>query len=1062
MKKLLLILITAVVGLVAHADKIIYYDNSNTGWTTCKITYWKTGDNGWSYNKKDMTAVSGATNIWKFSVPDDTSGIVFTNGDDNGENQTEDCYDVQGGHLYKGTKNGSSSKCSVQRIGVYNGGSQGGDTYTIYFYADDENAMEVYCHILTASDGDITTWASCPKMSDTGKYVKIGNDYHKAYSYTFVTTKTPASILFKKSAGDGDQYTDYCTFSNGKFYKNTNGATCPPETQTLVDKGGVDPDPTTGEYTVYFYDKKALGSMKTHIWGTNALHPYKDATEAMTPLNKYVYVGGQYYPVYKYSFDWDQVPSGLLFYTGNGDNKTADRRFLNNGFYTNDNENPVSGLSLVDKPVQEVVTIYMHWKEDFIKNGNRYDSKGEVVNTSAAPYCHIFVKDKFDNAYKTYKSDDEKMYLVNETYQIWGYDIPKNDVDKYSDVQFVYNRMDGSEVDWYKASNAGTYRFDQANWWKFIYTVHSDNYCAQTYLSYDEFTEEIAKGYHNIYVTGGADPGKWDGLGIKVDENASGWDALNWKPAEAKVVNPDTPGNPLFFIQLHPYLDNKYQTSFKLSWMNTNFYKNKNGGSYKESERDWATYDLGIIGVDDIKCESNKSSWGDILDVNTSERKCYFKYNKANPLLEYNQYDWVITSANMGGSGVEDYYCVVDMHPECRTVTLCTFNPQPSVSVAPGEVHTGTLTPQQAIDFHDELNALRGSDVNGHVMFEKVNYLSGSVKVTGAPGVTSNVVTNANFKREYTISLDGNKLFSVDHPATYNVDFLPLDESSEMTIANKYTSTVTNLSFHSRTRKADVIVPTAFQTPVVEAVDNAEYVYSETTKKMRAYAKLNVTHSNPNNHHVYTDFEIKDNGGSKVYKSPVAHKDDEYFKEQSSMPCMMWTPCSAPEQWNSTEHDWSSKCVESFNDNSVVIPFIINDALLASDFPDFKKGDKLPQKTFDVSLDVVYPILYSSKPTVTETASVNPTAMTLAQTGSEIPADLSDFGLSFYRTTGTATVQTKANVTGVDEVFGDAEADNADAPAEYYTISGVRVNGDLAPGIYVVRRGNKVTKEVVK
>ena len=52
MKKLLLILITAVVGLVAHADMTIYYDNSNTGWTTCKITYWKTGDNGWSYNKK--------------------------------------------------------------------------------------------------------------------------------------------------------------------------------------------------------------------------------------------------------------------------------------------------------------------------------------------------------------------------------------------------------------------------------------------------------------------------------------------------------------------------------------------------------------------------------------------------------------------------------------------------------------------------------------------------------------------------------------------------------------------------------------------------------------------------------------------------------------------------------------------------------------------------------------------------------------------------------------------------------------------------------------------------
>lgn len=1054
MKKLLLILITAVVGLVAHADKTIYYDNSNTGWTTCKITYWKTGDNGWSYDKKDMTAVSGATNIWKFSVPDDTSGILFTNGDDNGENQTEDCYDVQGGHLYKGTKNGSSSKCSVQRIGVYNGGSQGGDTYTIYFYADNENDMEVYCYVFGASD--ITTWGQLPKMTDTKKYVKIGdNDYRKAYSYTFTTTVTPTNVIFNSAKGDATRYTGTCNFSNGMFYhKVANAGVCEPETQTLVDKGGVDPDPTTGEYTVYFYDKKALGSMKTHIWGTNTLHPYKDATEAMTPLNKYVYVGGQYYPVYKYSFDWDQVPSDLLFYTGNGDNKTADRRFLNNGFYTNDNENPVSGLSLVDKPAQEVVTIYMHWKEDFIKNGNRYDSKGEVVNTSAAPYCHIFVKGNFDNAYKTYKSDDEKMYLVNETYQIWGYDIPKNDVDKYSDVQFVYNRMDGSEVDWYKASNAGSSRFDQTNWWKFIYTVHGDHYCAQTYLSYDEFTEEIAKGYHNIYVTGGADPGKWDGLGIKVDENASGWDALNWKPAEAKVVNPDTPGNPLFFIQLHPYLDNKYQTSFKLSWMNTNFYKNKNGGSYKESERDWATYDLGIIGVDDIKCESNKSSWGDILDVNTSERKCYFKYNKANPLLEYNQYDWVITSANMGGSGVEDYYCVVDMHPECRTVTLCTFNPQPSVSSEPGTVQSTEITAAQAMAFHDERTALRNSDVNGHVMFEKVNYLTGNVTVGGSAGVTQTVINNANFNRTFSISLGDTKLFDVSEPAKYSVDFLPVDNSAKMNVSTLYTSNVTHLTFHSRTGEADVTAPTSFVAPVVEAVENADYTLNGTN--MRAYAKLNVSHQ-ANNLNIYTDYEVASEDGKKIYVSPLAHQDDEYTDGETK-PYIEWNKCPDPAEWNRNSHDWSSKCVETFNNIKTVIPLFINNALTTEEVPNFKTDKKLPSKNFTVSVDVVYPVLYSAKPTVTKVATANAVAHTAAAAGT-VPHDLSDYGLTFYRATGSTTISTKSDVTGIEDVEA---SDEADAPAEYYTISGVRVNGDLAPGIYVVRRGNKVTKEVVK
>ena len=51
---------------------------------------------------------------------------------------------------------------------------------------------------------------------------------------------------------------------------------------------------------------------------------------------------------------------------------------------------------------------------------------------------------------------------------------------------------------------------------------------------------------------------------------------------------------------------------------------------------------------------------------------------------------------------------------------------------------------------------------------------------------------------------------------------------------------------------------------------------------------------------------------------------------------------------------------------------------------------------------------------------------------------------------------TVGTVTGVDEVAAD------DAEAEYYTISGVRVNGGLTPGIYVKKTGDKVTKVIVR
>ena len=48
-------------------------------------------------------------------------------------------------------------------------------------------------------------------------------------------------------------------------------------------------------------------------------------------------------------------------------------------------------------------------------------------------------------------------------------------------------------------------------------------------------------------------------------------------------------------------------------------------------------------------------------------------------------------------------------------------------------------------------------------------------------------------------------------------------------------------------------------------------------------------------------------------------------------------------------------------------------------------------------------------------------------------------------------------VTGICDITVDA-----DAPAEYYNLNGVRVSGELAPGLYIRRQGNSVSKVVVK
>lgn len=50
-------------------------------------------------------------------------------------------------------------------------------------------------------------------------------------------------------------------------------------------------------------------------------------------------------------------------------------------------------------------------------------------------------------------------------------------------------------------------------------------------------------------------------------------------------------------------------------------------------------------------------------------------------------------------------------------------------------------------------------------------------------------------------------------------------------------------------------------------------------------------------------------------------------------------------------------------------------------------------------------------------------------------------------------------VAGVNDVIADSDAN---APVEYFNLNGVRVQGELVPGLYITRQGNNVNKVVVK
>ena len=1066
MKKLLLILITAVVGLVAHADKTIYYDNSATNWDAVNIHYW--GD---ASGDAAMTKFAGS--VYKATIPDGATGMAFQKAIDNWNNGecTQNAPSCTNGHLYYGSgANNSRHNCADK-------GAAG--EYTIYFYADDENAIDVYCHIWTASDGDITTWASCPKMSDTGKYVKIGNDYHKAYSYTFVTTKTPASILFKKSAGGDDKYNNNCTFSNGKFYKNTNGSTCAPETKTLVDKGGDEPDPLPedDEYYVYFVNNNNWGSV--NIWAWNSNHNHLTVATSW-PGDQMELVSGN---TYRWRLpEGNEVPSSVKF-SNNGATATGDLKFVNHATY-------YPNGTIVEEVVGTPNIIYCHFKTDRMRRGN-----------PDAPKCHVF-KRGTSVMLHTFGLDDEKMIKIDDPakpntpgaltdrYEIWKYVIPmdKFQSEGYDCVTFYTNNDNQWTIDEKLGANRNDYL--KKNWTKYIYATASadgGNYAVPTYVTPSEFLtlhnkNVAAMGREEIFIVGPNDSSKGESNNFKwYDESGAQHNFNNYDLLNCDRLTPD---DGVFYLKVMPGA-NSYDDSgecvgnkFKLSWINVADHRatavKREGGESSvngalDNGRKWATFDLGTIGIDKDLAGSN-------YDENKGPAgRTKFDLNKSLKYTYYNCCDWIIWEQRGNAPRwiiLDTHYDHDDANYQCESVTITDFDPHPSMKAEFKEFKTDGELPSGA----PEHPHLYGHTANGHVDL-KCNSASAQATINAS-------TTNSNFTRNYEVEFNGENVANVPGNVTsFRYDYFPVDISSEaLKIRARYTDNNTGLKFHSRTGDTTIDGLTYESNEPDEITVSGKYIEEELQyaykkdkdgkdlivdgKKVLDYCKrkfgvfvpdfnINIKSSyefgnTTGELGAYADYRVFDENGNEITDNCKLYTDGvgtDLMKQRLVDNKLSNTP------WNHNNH-WA----KSLKEETAQAPLYFEAEAIHDDY--VKDVDELGTRTYTIVLQAVYPLVYQKKfAPVASTSSVNGELVPVAKTAATPVYDT-----KHVRKTRTVQVAVSPGntVTGVDEVFGDAEADNADAPAEYYTISGVRVSGDLAPGIYVVRRGNKVTKEVVK
>lgn len=1087
MKKLLLILITAVVGLVAHADKTIYYDNSATGFSPMKI-YLIGPDQA-----KDMTLVSGS--IYKYPVPDDATDVLFYTGSWSNGTQTVDLVasglSLENGHMYKGNKV-NNNKCSLVDMTpatvYFSYDCSGSWSHNQAVNAKTEGSALVWTKRITPSNSDVymvintksvnnpsSNWDGLTKGQDCVYYIhnvsatdQDGNAKINA-NQEYVGQLQANGIghcLHVTGCKTNASYDLKLTFDNGAFSIKAE--------EVSGDEPG--PLPEDDEYYVYFVNNNNWGSV--NIWAWNSNHNHLTVATSW-PGDQMELVSGN---TYRWRLpEGNEVPSSVKF-SNNGATATGDLKFVNHATY-------YPNGTIVEDVVGTPNIIYCHFKTDRMRRGN-----------PDAPKCHVF-KRGTNVMLHTFGSDDEKMIKIDDPakpntpgaltdrYEIWKYVIPmdKFQSEGYDCVTFYTNNDNQWTIDEKLGANRNDYL--KKNWTKYIYATASADggtYAVPTYVTPSEFLtlhnkNVAAMGREEIFIVGPNDSSKGESNNFKwYDESGAQHNFNNYDLLNCDRLTPD---DGVFYLKVMPGA-NSYDDSgecvgnkFKLSWINVADHRatavKREGGESSvngalDNGRKWATFDLGTIGIDKDLAGSN-------YDENKGPAgRTKFDLNKSLKYTYYNCCDWIIWEQRGNAPRwiiLDTHYDHDDANYQCESVTITDFDPHPSMKAEFKEFKTDGELPSGA-PAHPHLY---GHTANGHVDL-KCNSASAQATINAS-------TTNSNFTRNYEVEFNGENVANVPGNVTsFRYDYFPVDISSgALKIRARYTDNNTGLKFHSRTGDTTIDGLTYESNEPDEITVSGKYIEEELQyaykkdkdgkdlivdgKKVLDYCKrkfgvfvpdfnINIKSSyefgnTTGELGAYADYRVFDENGNEITDNCKLYTDGvgtDLMKQRLVDNKLSDTP------WNHNNH-WA----KSLKEETAQAPLYF-EAEAISDY--VKDVDELGTRTYTIVLQAVYPLVYQKNfAPVASTSSVNGELVPVAKTAATPVYDT-----KHVRKTRTVqvTVSPGNTVTGVDEVFGDAEADNADAPAEYYTISGVRVSGDLAPGIYVVRRGNKVTKEVVK
>lgn len=621
----------------------------------------------------------------------------------------------------------------------------------------------------------------------------------------------------------------------------------------------------------------------------------------------------------------------------------------------------------------------------------------------------------------------------------------------------------------------------KSNWNKYIYGPDSDDKAAYSYVTYERYKQLRAnKGKDGIVFCG-------DNITLTDNTTNSRSQVLGsngFSNRSTATAQKDDDG--LYVCKLKV----KSSSQYKVSYINPNTLRDE-VKEPDDSQRWWATFNLGIIGPDDTRYMLNGNSVAStskhiVTESNASNGKCYYVYGNTINYNHYNQYNWVLREENPSASNIDakaqgkelssekTLYFVVDT--KYNTTALVPFDPQPEFE--------SSNTILQHVNIEKLNESIKNSEALGEATYHLATLISANATLNPiSDDNASKKQYSTVFKMNYTTDKQdfdlGSYEAALDEGAT--LEDLPIiidSRNNSLTVRALYTdhnnfgSTVNNesnmLKFRSRpagTSLPDVgVYMDALQVKNIKAVAHNIKEDTEGVDYNMLDAAVGITYSFPDDNPYTHDVSEGEATSAVVYPTLTINgkREDEYGIMDASHPYLSVKGedylsdtygYSFPDD-NDGKSNWSTESAMALSTNGETnytegfFPIHISDVCK---FDEMKEGKV--NMAINGTLTACYPFL------IRKVSQAKAVSLKKAHAAPHTPApiELNDYDLAVVEYDQPFNIQlSRENLSGVEDVAVE------DGEGVLYNLQGVRVmEAAPAPGVYIRRAADGSASKVI-